>query len=116
TALSLDIVIIIVSTTSAVLFTIHGFHIDLNSFPTRRSSDLFIFCSTIAEISGGVNALSTFGTFTCTRPCASVTISYGTRLLSSRSEEHTSELQSRENHVCRLLLEKKNSRTNRINK
>src|SRR5690606_40976775 len=27
-----------------------------------------------------------------------------------RSEEHTSELQSRENLVCRLLLEKKNSR------
>src|SRR5690606_40807054 len=30
-------------------------------------------------------------------------------LLYSRSEEHTSELQSRENLVCRLLLEKKNS-------
>src|SRR5690606_40733347 len=29
------------------------------------------------------------------------------RELSSRSEEHTSELQSRENLVCRLLLEKK---------
>src|SRR5690606_42128231 len=28
--------------------------------------------------------------------------------LSVRSEEHTSELQSRENLVCRLLLEKKN--------
>src|SRR5690606_42126323 len=28
----------------------------------------------------------------------------------SRSEEHTSELQSRENLVCRLLLEKKKSR------
>src|SRR5690606_2737024 len=28
---------------------------------------------------------------------------------SNRSEEHTSELQSRENLVCRLLLEKKNS-------
>src|SRR5690606_40270199 len=27
-----------------------------------------------------------------------------------RSEEHTSELQSRENLVCRLLLEKKNKR------
>src|SRR5690606_41591638 len=27
----------------------------------------------------------------------------------NRSEEHTSELQSRENLVCRLLLEKKNS-------
>src|SRR5690606_39453163 len=29
----------------------------------------------------------------------------------SRSEEHTSELQSRENLVCRLLLEKKKTRT-----
>src|SRR5436309_7687553 len=29
------------------------------------------------------------------------------RLRASRSEEHTSELQSRENLVCRLLLEKK---------
>src|SRR5690606_39580684 len=29
-------------------------------------------------------------------------------LLRNRSEEHTSELQSRENLVCRLLLEKKN--------
>src|SRR5690606_41768224 len=31
--------------------------------------------------------------------------------LGPRSEEHTSELQSRENLVCRLLREKKNSRT-----
>src|SRR5690606_24609967 len=30
----------------------------------------------------------------------------------SRSEEHTSELQSRENLVCRLLLEKKNKKKN----
>src|SRR5690606_30097342 len=30
---------------------------------------------------------------------------------SQRSEEHTSELQSRENLVCRLLLEKKNNHT-----
>src|SRR5690606_40965543 len=29
--------------------------------------------------------------------------------VTSRSEEHTSELQSRENLVCRLLLEKKKS-------
>src|SRR5690606_41649397 len=33
------------------------------------------------------------------------------RLLQGRSEEHTSELQSRENLVCRLLLEKKNTHT-----
>src|SRR5690606_39560981 len=32
------------------------------------------------------------------------------RNLFDRSEEHTSELQSRENLVCRLLLEKKNSK------
>src|SRR5690606_41899780 len=31
----------------------------------------------------------------------------GSRILRVRSEEHTSELQSRENLVCRLLLEKK---------
>src|SRR5690606_40280268 len=31
----------------------------------------------------------------------------GVRLAFPRSEEHTSELQSRENLVCRLLLEKK---------
>src|SRR5439155_27284237 len=30
------------------------------------------------------------------------------RARSTRSEEHTSELQSRGHHVCRLLLEKKN--------
>src|SRR5690606_39665732 len=33
---------------------------------------------------------------------------------SGRSEEHTSELQSRENLVCRLLLEKKNKPTDGI--
>src|SRR5207302_2876769 len=34
-------------------------------------------------------------------------------LLDARSEEHTSELQSRENLVCRLLLEKKKQRCGR---
>src|SRR5207302_8571587 len=32
----------------------------------------------------------------------------------ARSEEHTSELQSRENLVCRLLLEKKKKKNKRI--
>src|SRR5690606_40691056 len=32
-------------------------------------------------------------------------------IVTPRSEEHTSELQSRENLVCRLLLEKKKKRT-----
>src|SRR5690606_40573229 len=33
------------------------------------------------------------------------------RVIRGRSEEHTSELQSRENLVCRLLLEKKKNTT-----
>src|SRR3712207_8535570 len=39
---------------------------------------------------------------TCTASCSS------TPCAASRSEEHTSELQSRQYLVCRLLLEKKN--------
>src|SRR5690606_40122664 len=35
-------------------------------------------------------------------------------LLEYRSEEHTSELQSRENLVCRLLLEKKKQHLNKV--
>src|SRR5690606_41981664 len=35
------------------------------------------------------------------------TTSTRTSQFNSRSEEHTSELQSREKHVCRLLLEKR---------
>src|SRR5690606_39827318 len=34
----------------------------------------------------------------------------------ARSEEHTSELQSRENLVCRLLLEKKNDGARRVHR
>src|SRR5690606_40563374 len=48
--------------------------------------------------------------FTAPR-CSTFLIYSSSRLMSSirerRSEEHTSELQSRENLVCRLLLEKK---------
>src|SRR3712207_7016089 len=38
---------------------------------------------------------------------------YYARLLRSRSEEHTSELQSRQYLVCRLLLEKKKQKQSR---
>src|SRR5690606_40050734 len=37
----------------------------------------------------------------------------GEKLIEQRSEEHTSELQSRENLVCRLLLEKKKKKKSR---
>src|SRR5690606_41214802 len=38
----------------------------------------------------------------------------GVLIVGNRSEEHTSELQSRENLVCRLLLEKKKKNINTI--
>src|SRR5690625_6751889 len=63
---------------------------DLHAFPTRRSSDLTrIRVST--WVSTGMSAW----------------LSLRTRASQARSEEHTSELQSRGHLVCRLLLEKK---------
>src|SRR2546430_10827746 len=40
---------------------------------------------------------------------------HGTRQPDVRSEEHTSELQSQSNLVCRLLLEKKKKNHNHVN-
>src|SRR5438874_9906516 len=70
----------------------------LHSFPTRRSSDL-------AMISGVTRRACSWPR--AARPEADP----AARLRASwvRSEEHTSELQSRRELVCRLLLEKKNS-------
>src|SRR6266436_6798596 len=76
-----------------------GDHRDLHSFPTRRSSDLRPSES-------------------CTRnsPRSRTTPYWSPSSGKStlRSEEHTSELQSRLHLVCRLLLEKKKKRTFRI--
>src|SRR3712207_8577341 len=44
---------------------------------------------------------------TCSRECGSMWSSCGERASHTRSEEHTSELQSRQYLVCRLLLENK---------
>src|SRR5699024_12594628 len=71
----------------------------LHSFPTRRSSDL-IWNHTISETLVR-NAFVIFSVFFSA-------FLLGTGILSLRSEEHTSELQSRFDLVCRLLLEKKN--------
>src|SRR5436309_7348334 len=62
-------------------------------FPTRRSSDLFV-CSVDRR----------------DRLHSSSEIQFPGLECLGRSEEHTSELQSRENLVCRLLLEKKKTR------
>src|SRR5690606_41734466 len=94
-------------------FYFHGLPHDLPSFPTRRSSDLIP--ETVESLRGQPLSqaqvelghmlffdprLSRSHLITC-NTCHSL----GT---GGRSEEHTSELQSRENIVCRLLLEKTN--------
>src|SRR5579884_4378704 len=80
-------------------FYLYGDHRDLHSFPTRRSSDL----------------QSDFepGTALRSRHALSRKVRAHSKRL-RRSEEHTSELQSRGHLVCRLLLEKKKKQVNNI--
>src|SRR5207247_10927684 len=73
---------------------------DLHSFPTRRSSDLAYNCSATRT------AVSSLPESSTTRSS-----SLRPRIPRLRSEEHTSELQSRVDLVCRLLLEKKKNKT-----
>src|SRR5690606_42053805 len=95
---------------------------DLHSFPTRRSSDLrrgrvYPFPSPLhhtALFGGRVTASparssSSAGQLVSrTEPGRRIVTGDDEKFtVQTRSEEHTSELQSRENLVCRLLLEKK---------
>src|SRR5207248_10125060 len=96
-------------------------HPHLHSFPTRRSSDLRAHhnCRSVAAsmgVSGWSSASSTAEALENSRSrvsaCARRAAAYGAQTsesssCASRSEEHTSELQSPYDLVCRLLLEKK---------
>src|SRR5438445_13811800 len=75
----------------------------LHSFPTRRSSDLF----RLRFFFGGTQNLFAHLLGDVLRNRARVRLLLGDALELDRSEEHTSELQSRQYLVCRLLLEKK---------
>src|SRR5437773_7436352 len=90
--------------TRAILLLRHAHPPHLHSFPTRRSSDL---PSDDFEqiVSQHYEPLYRFA-FSLTR-----TEAEGESVKRFiRSEEHTSELQSHHDLVCRLLLEKKNDR------
>src|SRR5690606_40215450 len=96
-------------------------HRALPSFPTRRSSDLLVAlveraqhgkAGASADIGGDAHAHAPpEQPLAVEQARAQKEIGGGTehrhRAGLGRSEEHTSELQSRENLVCRLLLEKK---------
>src|SRR5207302_10175636 len=90
----------------------HRHHQNLHSFPTRRSSDLWV-AEKYRALTGGTileaygQSEATGATHCVPFPAGGPEGSIGKPL---RSEEHTSELQSRENLVCRLLLEKKKNR------
>src|SRR5699024_11858912 len=90
--------------------------LDLLSFPTRRSSDLlnqFLSFSSSSPNCCNNCSKSMDGVFLSFRSSLSC---FGSSSFSSssRSEEHTSELQSRFDLVCRLLLEKKNNNIIRL--
>src|SRR5437868_5990667 len=80
----------------------------LHSFPTRRSSDLFLFATPKAA-GAPAKGDAHWHRWTSTAGIASGS-GWHRLAVSYRSEEHTSELQSRFDLVCRLLLEKKKTR------
>src|SRR5205823_9968380 len=95
---------------------------DLHSFPTRRSSDLdgtFALMSPVMTSTEGRWVATTRWMPVARASCARRQIACSTSgpcsiirsASSSRSEEHTSELQSLAYLVCRLLLEKKKQKT-----
>src|SRR5690606_41426743 len=97
----------VVLTSFYLFFFCYADHRDLHSFPTRRSSDLFWGdeVEKIARINPLTGEVLAEERDTLTVYPAKHFVTPKDQL--DRSEEHTSELQSRENLVCRLLLEKK---------
>src|SRR5699024_12376092 len=86
-------------------FYAYGDHLDLHSFPTRRSSDLIAHIHTLLQNLKNQRKcilLASHSALDIAQACDMV------YTFQQRSEEHTSELQSRFDLVCRLLLEKKN--------
>src|SRR5690606_41495674 len=98
-----------------------GYHLHLPSFPTRRSSDLpcpdalLQLVDGAGLVTGGLVVADHLEAAVLPRDVERHATNVRRRADTGRSEEHTSELQSRENLVCRLLLEKKNNDIKNIN-
>src|SRR5688572_31925034 len=95
-------------------FCSSGHHRDLHSFPTRRSSDLGLVGRGRSAGFSGFLVVGGQGRRRVqqSRGSAAMLVTAAVNAsaqghCSGRSEEHTSELQSQSNLVCRLLLEKK---------
>src|SRR5437773_12464711 len=86
---------------SSLFFQSSGSHRALHSFPTRRSSDLGSGWPGTTPYDA-IDELYTI----CFIPAFAAAAKAGMKQI-VRSEEHTSELQSHHDLVCRLLLEKK---------
>src|SRR5688572_31829743 len=85
------------STSLFFFFYTYATHRDQPSSPTRRSSDLTV---------NPLDAIPAVGDLVVGAEKAARDRP-GRRQCAAKSEEHTSELQSQSNLVCRLLLEKK---------
>src|SRR5699024_11983760 len=98
-------------------FSLSVDHRLLHSFPTRRSSDLIrAAVGAVLAGEGLVRADALQHTLAAIRPGVALAAAHAIgHHLPVRSEEHTSELQSRFDIVCRLLLEKKQMRMDYMN-
>src|SRR5207247_11076081 len=84
-----------------------GAHRHLHSFPTRRSSDLRDLARLVGFARGTLALTPHLPSDSLWRGPLRQLHEYLIAAVEERSEEHTSELQSRVDLVCRLLLEKK---------
>src|SRR5207253_7201716 len=100
---------------STFLFHYSAPHRHLHSFPTRRSSDLAAmqtYQKALVKFPADFELLKAAGRLDTSlkrfeEAISHLAAAHDRNTTDARSEEHTSELQSRGHLVCRLLLEKK---------